>query len=80
MPYGGGLSGLLVVRRDKNDAVDTRVDHAVRRCLDPSEDRAQGRYEVRPLGRGDVRADVDLSSNAAVTEILDQGAAADPRR
>jgi hypothetical protein len=56
------------------------LEDAVRRGLDASEDAARGRYEVRPLGGGIVRADVDLSSNATVTEILDQDVTTDALR
>lgn len=49
------------------------LEDAVRRGLDAPVDKAHKRYAVRPLGRRGVRANVDLSSNAAVTEILDHG-------
>jgi hypothetical protein len=56
------------------------LEDAVRRGLDASDDAGRGRYEVRPLGRGGLRPDVDLSSNAAMTEILDQDVSADALR
>lgn len=56
------------------------LEDAVRRGLDVSEGKTRTRYVVRALGRGGVRADVDLSSNAAVTEILDQGVDVDALR
>jgi predicted DNA-binding protein len=56
------------------------LEDAVRRGLDVSADKTRARYAVRAVGRGGVRADVDLSSNAAVTEILDQGADIDALR
>jgi hypothetical protein len=56
------------------------IEDAVRRGLDASEDTGRGRYEVRPLGQTGLRTDVDLSSNASVTEILDQDVTADALR
>jgi plasmid stability protein len=50
------------------------LEDAVRRGLSPSERRPAGRYVVRPMGRGGLRPGVDLSSNAAVAEALDEGA------
>ena len=56
------------------------LEDAVRRGLDASEGKAQARYAVRPLGSAGALANVDLSSNAAVIEILDEGVDADALR
>ncbi|PXX03231.1 ribbon-helix-helix domain-containing protein [Mycolicibacterium moriokaense] len=56
------------------------LEDAVRRGLDRSEDKVRGRYHLEPLGHGGARADIDLSSSAAVNEILDEGRAADALR
>ena len=56
------------------------LEDAVRRGLSPSESRPAGRYVVRPMGRGGLRPGVDLSSNAAVAEALDEGASIDALR
>ena len=53
------------------------LEDAVRRGLDVSEHRARERYEVRPTGTGGLRPGVELSSNAGVAEILDEGASID---
>jgi plasmid stability protein len=53
------------------------LEDAVRRGLNPSEQPAAGRYVVPPTGRGGLRAGVDLSSNAAVAEAMDEGASID---
>ncbi len=56
------------------------LEDAVRRGLNPSEPRPAGRYAVRPTGRGGLRSGVDLSSNAAVAEAMDEGASIDAVR
>jgi hypothetical protein len=56
------------------------LEDAVRRGLNLSEERAGGRYRVRPSGGGGLRPGVDLGSNAAVTEIVDEGASLDALR
>jgi plasmid stability protein len=56
------------------------LEDAVRRGLAPSTQPQARRYAVRPLGRGGLRAGVDLSSNAAVAEVIDDGVAIDALR
>ncbi len=56
------------------------LEDAVRRGLNPSERRGGDRYVVRTTGRGGLRPGVDLSSNAAVAEAMDEGAALDAVR
>jgi hypothetical protein len=56
------------------------LEDAVRRGLNLSEERAEGRYRVRPSGGGGLRPGVDLGSNAAVAEIVDEGASLDALR
>jgi hypothetical protein len=56
------------------------LEDAVRRGLNLSEERAGGRYRVRPSGVGGLRPGVDLASNAAVAEIVDEGASLDALR
>jgi len=56
------------------------LEDAVRRGLSPSQPRAAGRYVVQPAGRGGLRPGVDLSSNAAVAEAMDEGASIDAVR
>ena len=56
------------------------LEDAVRRGLAPSEPRPAGRYAVRPMGTGGLRPGVDLSSNAAVAEALDEDASVDAVR
>jgi hypothetical protein len=60
--------------------VATVLEDAVRRGLTPSDSRSAGRYAVRPMGKGGLRPGVDLSSNAAVAEALDEGASIDAVR
>lgn len=47
------------------------IEDAVRRGLHPSEQEPRRRYVVRPTGRDGLRPGVDLSSNAAVAEVMD---------
>ena len=56
------------------------LEDAVRRGLNPVEQRAPSRYRVRPTGRGGLAAGVDLSSNAAVAERLDEDSSFDALR
>jgi plasmid stability protein len=56
------------------------LEDAVRRGLNPVEQRAPSRYRVRPTGRGGLRPGVDLSSNAGIAEVLDEGASVDALR
>jgi Ribbon-helix-helix protein, copG family len=56
------------------------LEDAVRRGLTPSEPRTGGPYAVRPTGRGGLRSGMDLASNAAVAEALDEGASIDALR
>lgn len=45
-------------------------EDAVRRGLCASEPRAASEYRVSTMGRGGLRPGVDLSSNAALTEVM----------
>lgn len=56
------------------------LEDAVRRGLNPPEQSAPRRYRVRPTGRGGLKPGVDLSSNAGIVELLDEGASVDALR
>ena len=56
------------------------LEDAVRRGLAPSERRAGGRYRVHATGTGGLRPGVDLSSNTAVAEVMDEGTSVDALR
>ena len=56
------------------------LEDAVRRGLAPSERGAGGRYRVHPTGTGGLLPGVDLSSNAAVAEAMDEGTSVDALR
>ncbi len=56
------------------------LEDAVRRGLKPPKQRAVRRYEVRTTGRGGLRSGVDLSSNVAVAEAMDEGTSVDAVR
>jgi plasmid stability protein len=56
------------------------LEDAVRRGLDPAGQQSAHRYAVRPIGTGGLRPGVDLSSNAAVAEAMNEGAALDALR
>ena len=56
------------------------LEDAVRRGLNPSEAHAGGRYAVRTTGRGGLAPGVDLSSNNAVAEVMDEGMSVDAMR
>lgn len=56
------------------------LEDAVRRGLNASERPARDRYVVSATGRGGLRPGVDLSSNAAVAEAMEPGAAVDALR
>ncbi|MCB1264852.1 MAG: ribbon-helix-helix protein, CopG family [Mycobacterium sp.] len=56
------------------------LEDAVRRGLDTGDRHATGRYTVRATGSGGLRAGIDLTSNAAITEALDEGVPFDALR
>ncbi len=56
------------------------LEDAVRRGLDPAGRQPVRRYAVQPIGTGGLRPGVDLSSNAAVAEAMDEGASVDALR
>ncbi|HUL99048.1 MAG TPA: ribbon-helix-helix domain-containing protein [Mycobacterium sp.] len=56
------------------------LEDAVRRGLGSSERPPAAPYRVRPTGRGGLRPGVDLSSNAALAEAMDEGASTDALR
>ncbi len=56
------------------------LEDAVRRGLHPPTQTAGGPYTIRPTGSGGLRPGVDLSSNAAVAEVIDEGASVDALR
>ena len=56
------------------------LEDAVRRGLAPSERRAGGRYRVHATGTGGLQPGVDLSSDAAVAELIDEGTSGDALR
>jgi hypothetical protein len=56
------------------------LEDAVRRGLNPPEQPRASHYEVRPMGSGGLRPGVDLSSNAALAEVMDEGASVDALR
>ncbi len=56
------------------------LEDAVRRGLHAPEQRKAGRYVVRPMGEGGLQPGVDLSSNAAIAEAMDEGTPLDALR
>jgi plasmid stability protein len=56
------------------------LEDAVRRGLNLSERRSGDLYAVRTTGRGGVRPGVNLSSNAAVAEAMDEDTSIDALR
>ena len=56
------------------------LEDAVRRGLDTGDRDATRRYTVRATGSGGLRAGIDLTSNAAITEALDEGVPFDALR
>jgi predicted DNA-binding protein len=56
------------------------LEDAIRRGLVPSEQLAARRYAVRPMGSGGLRPGLDLSSNVAIAEAMEQGAPVDALR
>ena len=56
------------------------LEDAVRRGLNPPEQRTASVYTPRPSGRGGLRPGVDLTSNASVWETLDEGVPIDELR
>jgi hypothetical protein len=56
------------------------LEDAVRRGLRVSAQRATVRYEIRTTGQHGLQPGVDLSSNAAVAELMDEGRSLDEMR
>jgi glycerate kinase len=56
------------------------LEDAVRRGLTPSTQRREKPYAVQPIGTGGLRPGVDLSSNAAVAEAMDESTSLDALR
>ncbi len=56
------------------------LEDAVRRGLNPSTPQQANPYAIRPVGSGGLRPGVDLSSNAAVAEAMDEGISVDALR
>ena len=56
------------------------LEDAVRRGLTPTDPTPAGSYAIRPTGRGGLRSGVDLSSNAALSEAMDEDAPLDALR
>ncbi|MBS9534828.1 ribbon-helix-helix protein, CopG family [Mycobacterium sp. M1] len=61
-------------------AVAAVLEDAVRRGLQPDIAQPARRYAVRPIGRGWLRPDVDLMSNAAVAEAMTEHGSIDALR
>ncbi|MGH3436173.1 MAG: ribbon-helix-helix domain-containing protein [Sciscionella sp.] len=60
--------------------VSAVLEDVVRRGLHPPQQREGGRYVVSPTGTGGVRPGIDLASNTAVSEALDEGTPVDALR
>jgi plasmid stability protein len=56
------------------------LEDAVRRGLNPPEQRTASPYTVRVSGRGGLRPGVDLASNASLRETMDEGVPVDELR
>ena len=56
------------------------IEDAVRRGLNPPEQRTGGRYVVRPMGVGGLKPGVDLASNASIREAMDESIPVDALR
>ena len=56
------------------------LEDAVRRGLNSAKQHDGGRYVVRTTGQGGLRPGVDLSSNAAIADALDEGESFDAVR
>lgn len=56
------------------------LEDAVRRGLSPATRPRTHPYVVRPIGRGGLRPGMDLSSNAAIAEAMDEGMSVDALR
>lgn len=56
------------------------LEDAVRRGLNPVTQDRPRRYAVRPVGSGGLRPGVDLSSNTAVAEVMDEAVPVDALR
>jgi len=48
------------------------LEDAVRRGLNPSDRAPRASYTIRPTGTGGLRSGVDLTSNAAIAEAMDE--------
>lgn len=56
------------------------LEDAVRRGLHPAAEQRTQRYAVRPTGEGGLKPGVDLSSNSALAELMDQDTTVDALR
>ncbi len=56
------------------------IEDAVRRGLHSPDRQTRPRFKVRPISGGTLRPGVDLSSNAAVAEAMDEGVPLDAMR
>lgn len=56
------------------------LEDAVRKGLRAPEQGAVGRYVVRPTGAGGLRPGVDLTSDASLADVMDDGAGVDASR
>jgi plasmid stability protein len=56
------------------------LEDAVRRGLTPAKAPARKSYTVLPTGNGGLRSGVDLGSNAALAEAMDEDVALDALR
>jgi hypothetical protein len=56
------------------------LEDAVRRGLNPTDRTAAGSYTIRPTGRGGLRSRVDLTSNTALAEAMDEDVPLDALR
>lgn len=49
------------------------LEDAVRRGLNPDDRGTRGRFTVQTSGSGGLRPGVDLASNAAVSDVMEEG-------
>ena len=49
------------------------LEDAVRRGLSPVDDVTRSRFAVQASGSGGLRPGVDLASNAAVSDVMEEG-------
>ena len=49
------------------------LEDAVRRGLNPADRGARSRFAVQASGSGGLRPGVDLASNAAVSDVMEEG-------